>query len=487
MPFKEKGIFCLIGPPFTYFPNMMDTLLEKFKTFIDEENLINNHDHILIAVSGGIDSVVLLDLLFRLRESHCLKLQLLHLNHGLRGKEADDDEKFVISLARKMNLPVITKKVHVSEYSLSNKVSEEEAARILRFRFFEETINSIGANSLALGHHANDQVETVLDHFLRGSGMNGLSGMKARRGKYIRPLLFATRREIETYASTHSLDFKIDSTNALLKYRRNNIRHKLIPLLEEEFNPGIAGVIMRTSKIMSETEAFLADQAEAAYHHCLIDVKKNKIILEIKPFLTYFTIIQKYVLFHAFDQLCINRQVLSSEKLERLITLIKGSISGKMEVLRPEVQVAIDHGFLVINKGKTKKIEICVNVGTKFQLPVSDLIFSSDIIKINDVPEKFSTNKKIEFIDFDKIGGLLKIRNFRRGDKFFPLNLSGEKKVSDFFTDLKVPLHLRKEIPFLICDSGIIWILGYRIDDRFKITNSTKNVLRVQIVEGTVE
>ena len=236
------------------------------------------------------------------------------MNHGIREKEADRDAKFVEQLANKYELPIVIENVRTLEFSKKHHLSEEEGARILRYRFFEKILSKTNADWAILGHHADDQVETVLDHFMRGSGIKGLCGMSVKRDKYLRPLLYVTRKEIETYADDLSLEYLIDSTNEMKKYRRNRIRHELIPAIKKHFNPGINDVILRTVTIANEIEEYLCSQAQTALDECFNNFKKNKIILDIDSFLNYFTVIQKYMLFQILEKWQVNRSLLNTEK-----------------------------------------------------------------------------------------------------------------------------------------------------------------------------
>jgi len=461
----------------------MSDLLTKFTNFLEEHQLIQKNDYVLVAVSGGVDSVVLLHLLLKLAETYRLKNQILHLNHNLRGKQSDSDQQFVEQLAEKYGLPIISRKVDVPKFIVKKGLSEEQGARILRYRFFNWALKKTGADCIALGHQADDQVETVIDHFFRGSGVRGLSGMPVRRDKFIRPLLFAGRHEIETYAKTHSLQYIIDSTNVMVKYRRNRIRYELIPYLKQHFNPAIPDVVLRSARIMDEAERYLKNQAELALESCLINCKKNKIVLDINAFLNYFIIIQKYILYLLLDRLHLSRSILTTEKLDFILKLVQKPISGKKAILTSNWQLWIDHDQLVILEQPNSEFEIEIAINNTYPLLTDDLYFIAELVPRNQLPERFSEDSDIEYVDYDSITGRLVIRNFRPGDRFRPLNFKGEKKLSDFFTDCKVPLHQRREIPLLVCDSGIIWIIGYQIDDRFKITGDTEHVLRLTVSE----
>ncbi len=466
---------------------MIKSFIEKIETFIVRYHLIKANDFVLVAVSGGMDSVVLLHSLVQLREKYDWKLKVIHLNHGIRGEQAFRDQVFVEQLAGSYGIEAILKCVAVPEFIIDHGYSEEEGARVLRYQFFEETLAQTAADVIALGHHADDQVETVIDHFMRGSGLRGLAGMAAKREKYVRPLLWATREEIETYAKTHSLQYRIDSTNEMVKYRRNRIRHELIPLLKKCFNPGIDKVVLRTAHISREAEEYLVSQAERSFEFCLINSKKNKIILDINSFLNYFTIIQKYVLFHILHLWQLDQSILTTEKIDCILALIEKQEKGKKFYLTSEVSLHIDQKQIVFMRSTTSACEFDIEKNIRYPLPgdVHDVIVTE--IDVAAVKKLVDVNRCIEYIDAEKITGRLKVRNFKVGDRFRPLNMKGEKKVADFFTDLKMPLHLRGEIPFLVCDTGIIWIIGYQIDDRYKVSEKTSRILKLQIVEGNIE
>lgn len=465
----------------------MTDLFEKFVDFIHKNHLINPDDYILIAVSGGIDSVVLLHLFIQYQESIPLRLEVIHINHQLRSSQADADQQFVEQLANQYRLPFIARKMNVPKFIETNGMSLEEGARVLRYRFFAWALKRTGADWVALGHHADDQVETIIDHFLRGSGVKGLTGMAIRRDKFIRPLLFAARQELETYAKAHSLHYQVDATNAMTQYRRNRIRHELIPYLQENFNPAISDGIRRTGQLLDEVECYLNEQAQTAFDACLVNAEKDKIVLDIHAFLSYFIAIQKYVLFRALNWVGLPRSVLTYAKMERAMRLIDAQASGKRMMLADNWQLFIDHEFVVIQKIQNDMLELPIEVGRIYDLDNGELEFQATLIARNQLPQQFAPDRAIEYIDYDRIQGSLVIRNFRAGDRFQPLNFHGTKKLSDFFTDHKIPCHQRWKIPILACDSGIIWIIGHQIDDRFKITQSTRQILKLRVskkVEG---
>ncbi|MCU0643778.1 MAG: tRNA lysidine(34) synthetase TilS [bacterium] len=459
----------------------MTDLFEKFSDFINKNHLISPDDHVLIAVSGGIDSVVLLHLFIRYQESIPLNLEVIHINHQLRGSQADEDQQFVTRLSKQYHLSVTSRKINVPKFIEKKGISQEEGARFLRYRFFKWALKRTGADWVALGHHADDQVETVIDHFLRGSGVKGLMGMPIRRDKFIRPLLFATRKEIETYAKAHSLHYQVDSTNEMTKYRRNRIRLELIPYLQQHFNPAISDVVLRTAQIMDEVESYMQEQAGKALETCLVNFKKHKIVLDINTFLNYFIAIQKYILYQILDRIELPRSILTSAGMDRAMQLIGTRVSGKRMMLTADWQLSIDHECLVIQKIQNLIPELAIELDRIYELGNGEFEFQATLIDREQLPQQFSIDRKIEYIDYGRIKGPMVIRNFQVGDRFHPLNLKGTKKLSDFFTDQKIPLHQRRDIPILVCDAGIIWIINHQIDDRFKITESTRQILKLQV------
>ncbi|MDZ7330830.1 MAG: tRNA lysidine(34) synthetase TilS [candidate division KSB1 bacterium] len=461
----------------------MTDLVKNFIDYNENHQLIRSGDHVLVAVSGGIDSVVLLHLLIQIRDQFGLQLEILHVNHGLRGEQSDRDERFVAQLAERYQLPLIVRKVNVRKYQERHKVSEEEGARLLRYQVFQWALKRTGADHIALGHQADDQVETILDHWLRGSGVKGLSGMPVRRGKIIRPLLFATRKEIETYARAYKLDFVKDETNVMFHYRRNRIRHELIPYLEKQFNPAVKSAILRTAGIMSEVEIYLAEQGRLAVDRCLVSSKKDKIILDLNGFLKYFIIVQKYALYEIVARLALPRSVLTANKIERILRLASNRRSGKKVKLSSEWEVWHDSHFLAFCRRGGVPGKKSVPLNSVVPLSNEHLLLENRLMTIREVPQIFPTDRTVEYIDYDQVIGELKIRLPQPGDRFRPLNSPGQKKLSDFFIDRKVPLHERREIPLLVCDAGIIWVVGHQIDDKFKITDRTTRVLMLKVIE----
>jgi len=501
-------------------------LVKKFKTALFQ--LIQPGDNILLAVSGGLDSVVLLHLFLKAAADFDVPSGVAHVHHGLRGEEADRDLEFVRSLADKFELPFYVQKVDTKKFAADARLSLEESARLLRYRAFEQFLEEGRFSKLATAHTADDQAETILDHVLRGAGSSGLQGMLKTRGlaessfdgvypersrrardeakfphgesfaptgrgqdklrrtrssaAHIRPLLNFTRQELEEYVRQEGLKFCKDSTNRDLSYRRNRIRQELIPYLTKHFNPNLVDTLTRTGQIFRETEELLQAVADDAFKSLVSLQKKNEIVLDIVRFLNYFKIVQKYILFRAGADLGIKRNDFTFDKLTRILQLIENRKIGKRRVINQEFEIAVDHNGIVIGKKSEPDKRLHVNLLAQNSVCFRDYEISWLILeKVERI--KFAEDKKVEFVDFDRTGSQVCLRTHQPGDRFIPLNFRGRKKLADFFSDRKIPHHLRRKTPILEAPDGIVWIGGLAIDDRFKVTDATKRLLRLEMIE----
>jgi tRNA(Ile)-lysidine synthase len=459
-------------------------LLEAFQQVLLKYELVERNDKILIAVSGGVDSTVLLDLFSHVKEKFALELQVIHINHGLRGSESNSDADFVMEFARRYHLQCSQKSVDTRTYAISSKLSIEESARILRYRFFDDMLRATHFNKVATAHNADDQAETILDHLMRGSGIRGLAGIAMERDHYIRPLLNFSRHDIEHYASENKIKYRIDSSNWELKYKRNRIRHELIPYIKRQFNPKISQVLLRSGEIFRETENYLMSQAAEALQNCLRSTKSNEIVLHLPPFLSTISIIQQYIIFNILEKLGVQKNLVRYQSMDRILKLAQEGKSGNRVQIGEDWEAVISRDEFVFHQRVLENFTLEVKVDETYFLFRGEVTFRTEIVEPSEKIPEFSTNPTVEYIDFDKIALPLYLRNPQKGDKFRPLNMRGEKKLSDFFIDEKVPNYLRGRVPVLECRDGIIWVCGYRIDDRYKISKNTKQILRIEICEG---
>ena len=455
-------------------------LLHKFETYVRRHRLVEERDKILIAVSGGVDSVVLLKLFLEIREKWKLSLSVAHLNHGLRGESADRDESFVKDLTHHFGIAFYAKKADVKSYAKTHKLSLEESAREVRFRFLLMLQNEHDVDKIALGHHAKDQAETILMNIVRGSGIRGLRGIKPMRGSIIRPLLFAMKEEIVSYAAEWGLDYVEDASNQDRCFLRNRIRWDVLPVLERAMGSHVIPCISRTGESILEAEAFIDDAVNQAKAQSIVDITDNEIILDIYKFLSYFRIVQKGVTINILEEE-LQKKDIDSSKIERILALARDGESGK-KIELGEGKLAIKSGqHLVFLKYFDSMTEISIELGEPVVLKKTGFEFQSTVMNCDVNEIVFSTDANIEYIDFDRISLPLRIRSMHEGDAFYPLGMNQKKKLHDFFIDKKVPNYRRSSIPLLVGGDDIIWVGGFRIDDRVKITKKTKNILKLEL------
>lgn len=456
--------------------------INKFEQFSRKQKLITNKDKIIVAVSGGLDSVILLFCLQKLQKQLNLELIIAHLNHSLRGDASDLDERFVQDLASNDETKFISEQIDVKSYAQKQNLSIETAARELRYQFLEKIRTEFQFTSIATGHHADDQAETVLQNLFRGSGWKGVGGIPVKRGKIIRPLLFAYKNDLEKIANLANLSFRIDRSNYSLDFQRNKIRHELLPAIKKDLNPQVSKKLNEFAQIFEEGDTYLQEQAKIVINRCLKLKYEEKIILEIDCFSSYFTILRKYVLFHLLMSVGLSKKVFSFALLSQILHIIDEQKLGHFVPIANGWQIGVDHSGIVLTREKRfEPIHRKLKIGETIQIAEVGLKIWSEIIPVDSVD--FSKDGLTEYIDFEKLSGLeCEIRSIRPGDSFFPLGLNDHQKFSDFFIDHKIPLIDRQKTLVLTNNDKAIWLVGYRLDNRFRITNKTKKMVKFQII-----
>ncbi len=454
-------------------------LRERFESILRERQLVAPGQTVVVAVSGGVDSMVLLDLFVRIRESWGLSLVAAHLNHGLRGAEAERDETFVRRRAEEYGVPLVVEHADVAAYAKERRLSREAAARQVRYDFLRRVATQEHAHCVALGHQANDQAETFLDHLLRGAGLAGLGGMWWQREIFVRPLLAFRRDELAEYARDHQLPFCEDSSNLDLSIRRNRVRHELLPLLAKHYNPRVVETLSRACQAVQEADAALRTLAR---EQLVRDGRREgeKIVLDIPAYLRYLSVTQKYVLLAAVEELGGLRSQLSSRRLERVSALVRAKRSGTRVSLGGGLELAVSGDCLVIGPREPETYCIRVEIGQEVRDRERGFRFRCMPATEEEYCACRGKSRAVEFVDAAQVKGSLRLRPWQPGDRFVPLGMSGTKKVSDFFVDEKIPGHRRSHIPLLECEAGIIWICGQRLDERFRVTPGTTDILRLE-------
>jgi len=436
---------------------------EKFLQYSAENELLPVKGCVLAAVSGGIDSMVMLNLYLR----SGIKVAIAHCNFSLRAEESDGDEELVKSVAMQYNLPFHTTRFNTSEFAVSNGLSIQMAARELRYRWFEEIRQSNGYESVAVAHNMNDNAETFFINLLRGTGINGLTGMKPKNGFIIRPLLFASREEITSYARDYKIQYREDSSNAQVKYTRNKIRHKIFPILRE-INSDALKSITSTMERLTGTAVIAAGKI-SEIHSRVFSEQEGEIYVDIHKLQS--EIKDKTLMFELFRQY--NLTPAQCNELNDLL----GASSGKV-LFTSSHRIIKDRNRLIITSQ-----ELADHYGFCFQNlnemtdsgPFSEVrIEEAGNVIVN--PDRYSA-----FLDADLITFPLNYRRWKPGDRFVPFGMNGMKKVSDFLVDCKIPLSEKEKVYVLQTGEEIIWLTGYRIDNRFRVTENTKRVLIISL------
>lgn len=480
-------------------------LLQTVVRTIGRHGMFTPGDNILAGVSGGPDSVALVHILVRLAERFSLSIGIAHLNHCLRGRESDRDARFVAELAKRMRLPCYSARKDVARGRQARKLSPEEAARRARYEFFEETAARHRFDKIALGHHADDNAELVLMYLLRGSGPVGISGIPPMRdGRYVRPMMDLNRRRIIEFLSENSISYITDSSNTDTRYLRNRIRHQLIPLLRNDYNPDISGTLNRLADILRAEESWLAATVRELFDRCLLAEDPDRVILSVPELRKMAAAPRRRVIRTAILRVKGDLRRIGLVHVDRLaMEILDGGPGAARTAHLPDRIRATRTGSelsIVLEKMPLRQTHPSPPVPLfQYQVagPMDHLNRTAHIdIWIEEIGRRlrFSVISTAEagdwtnappdtaFFDMAKIRFPLVIRNVRDGDRFTALGLQGTQKLKAFFINNKIPIQARRRIPILLSGDEIIWIVGHRIADSAAVTASSKNLLRVQLL-----
>lgn len=431
--------------------------------------MIESDETLVIGVSGGPDSMALLDGLNNLRHELGIKLVAVHVNHLLRGSFADHDASYVQAYCENKNIPCEIFEKDVHQYAKKNKISFEEAGRLVRYQCFLAVKEKYQAHKIAIGQNLNDLVETFWLNVFRGAGIRGLASIDyVREDLYIRPLLEITRKEIELYCKMENLNPRYDHTNQSLDYMRNRVRNELLPLIESAYNPNIMGTIKRTTEVMKEQVDFWAMHCEKLFSKLGTLEKNGAIKLSYKAFDLLHFAEKKQLLRYVIEKKRGHLQNISSVLLDQLLALRE---HGKRVVLDSSFQVIKRYDYLYVESIQEEKSDEMLKCPftIETQLDLVDELSKADL-----------TEGSI-LVDADQIKGKLYLRHRINGDRFRPLGMKGEKKLKDFLIDLKVPREEREDI-WLLCDEEkIIWVVGLRMNELCKVTKNTKKVMKISL------
>jgi len=439
-------------------------LEKKVETNIISEKLFSKNDNILVAISGGCDSVALTHILKKLN----FNISLAHCNFKLRGKDSDKDELFVKNLAEKLKLPLFIKNFDTTKFAKNNNYSIEEAARILRYDWFEEIRTKQSLDYIAVAHHLDDKIETFFINIIAGTGIRGIRSIKAKNNKVVRPLLFAKRNDIESWCLTNKINYRTDNSNFETKFIRNKIRHNILPVFNE-INPSFSDTMFKNFKTFSDFE-LIYNQYVSNAEKKILKKRNNFIYLNIEQLLNEVAPIT--ALFELLSPYGFN-----STQITDIVDNLDTMQSGK-EFTSSDYRLIKDRTSLIIKKKSSlKHKEYLINENQKnikSPLPLQ--------IDIQEYTETFKLLKSnnIAYFDAGKIKFPLIIRKKIEGDYFYPFGMKGKKLLSDFFTDIKLNRFEKEDTFLLLSGKDIIWIIGYRTDEKYKITDKTKQVLVIK-------
>jgi len=444
----------------------------QFKTYIKKNNLLPSNANILCAISGGIDSVVMLDLFSKIG----IKFAIAHCNFELRGDESDKDEEFVRQLARRYNVEVYINTCNATNYSNSNGLSIQEAARELRYNWFKKVCLKNNFTNIAIAHNQNDNIETFFINLFRGAGIKGLKSIPVKRNNIIRPLMFATRKQIVEYAKDYNLDYREDSSNSSDYYLRNNIRHNLIPKIQD-ISPGFAKSAQRSIDNLNDSDKLLQSVINDKKNSLFVTNSNNIIQISISELIKLTP--NNIWIYYLLNEFGFSRQITNAICLsltEKEENIGKRFSSAKYELL-------IDRTSLIIR-----------SIPDKMPLKETHIIISQDrsekpvsltMKRHKNSPEfVFSKSNNVAYFNLDKLTFPLTIRPWQVGDRIIPFGMNGSKLVSDILIDNKVNSFEKENTYVLLSGEKIMWLIGHRTSNEFRVKKTTKDIYVVSLMNG---
>lgn len=454
----------------------MKKIEEKVILHIRKNSLIKEGDKILAGFSGGADSLFMLFFLNKIAAKYRIEMSAFHLNHSLRGNESDGDEQFCREFCDKNGIKLYIEKIDINKYSKENKLSIEEAARIIRYNLFTNYASVAGANKVATAHNKSDSVETVVFNFFRGTGLAGLKGIPVQRENIIRPVLCLTKEEIRSYLAKNKLEFRLDSSNLSNDYTRNYIRNILLPDIKKNLNQSVEDSIEKFSFRMNSLSLFAEKMKDDLYQR-FISLNSNSIKIALELFVEPNSLLAGEVLKRVFEEI-INYEYSFSDYAK--IESLAGKNTGKSEQLKQNYIALRERDY----------IEIFEEDGTDYQkiadfLPGETLEFESIKIssEIIDSVQYKESDRNSMFFDASKVTGKLTVRYWKDGDKFIPAGLNKHKKVSDFLQEQKVDIRSKRK-QIVICNGeDIVIVAGLRINDKYRVKKETERIIKLRIIK----
>ncbi|MGE4282123.1 MAG: tRNA lysidine(34) synthetase TilS [Clostridia bacterium] len=468
----------------------MSNVIDTVKKTIDKYNMLSPGDGVLVGVSGGPDSVCLLHILNTLKDEYDIKLYVAHVNHQLRGSMADQDAAYVEKLCADLSIPFFLKTEDVKKISKERGISEEAAGREVRYAFFFQAARQVGARKIAVAHNMNDQAETIVMRFIRGAGLEGLSGIKPfREDGVIRPLLELERKAIEEYCFTHSLNPRLDKSNLDTVYTRNRLRWDLIPRIVENHNPNFIHTAVKNAELIRQDSQFIEEYVnELLYKN--IENDDRQVSIPIVLIMNQHPSVQRRIIRKAIHVFKGNTTDIEYKHIEEILQLIRNSAertgAGKALDLPGNIRMELIYDKVCFvdkeDPNENKSYSYLLEQGDTVFVKEAGMLVTARIVDKNEF-KGIESNKYAKAFDYNKLNEEIYIRNRSLGDKFNPLGMTGTKKLKDFFIDLKVPKHQRDIVPLVVSGQDIIWVVGFRMSDKYKCTPGTKEILMIEFQE----
>lgn len=470
--------------------------MKRIEKFIQKYHMLTCGDRVIAGVSGGADSVCLFLMLLELREKIGFDLIAVHVHHGLRGEAADQDQQFVEALCEQHRIPLEIFRVNLESIAKKRKQSLEEAGRMVRREAFDSVCKKYGGNKIALAHHQNDNAETLLWNLSRGTGLDGLGGIRPVNGKFIRPLLCMNRKEIEEYLAKRKQSYCIDETNAGTDYTRNKLRHLVLPILEEQVNSAAVRHMNETMEQIWELQEYMQEQVEDAYQECVQEHFEKACWIQIqqKSFETFPELIKKMVIRKGMEQVGGKKRDLSHKHVDVMMELMNKQVGRTLD-LPYEMHAKRNYEGIRLEKqrtylsGEEKKAEIMQECMAELNIPGETILADRNLklrckilekpknLSIKDIPQKIYT----KWFDYGIIKSSLYIRTRQAGDTIVIDEKGHQKKLKNWFVDEKIPKEVRDSQLLLAENNEILWVLGHRMSQAYQVKQLTKWILQIEV------
>ncbi len=446
---------------------------QKILRFIKENELCFPGEKVLVALSGGPDSVFLLHFLNKFKNKFKIEIGVVHINHRLRGNDSERDELFCKAICDELSVPFYILRKDIKSYSKKNKISLEVAGRKIRYEFFEKISSENKYDKIVTAHNADDNAETVLLNLIKGTGIKGIAGIPVKRNNIVRPILSLTKKEILDYLNENQFEYRVDESNLSNDFERNFLRNEVIPLIQKNINPAFSNSALNTSLNLQRLNLGLASIVSGL--KSTVKVKFNRsVIIPVDFIKSENKFIISYTIKELIDE---NFSVkLEFNDLKKIFMLVKKQ-SGKSEELSENLIALKERNEIRIVKKSALKNSNEKKISTGSEIKIARKTFS--IFEVTRSEVKIGKSKNIEYISADGLSSDFIVRTWTEGDKFFPIGMQGSKKISDYLNDIKINSFEKNEQHVLENNGSIVWVIGKRLDDRFKLTPNTKKVLKL--------